>query len=170
VPLVSNVNFGPGETVPNSAIVPIGANRSVCFFANTPVEIIVDLAGWFSGSGTSLTTVVPTRLLDTRNGTGGWYGVLASGQTIDLTVGGVAGVPANAAAVVLNVTESDATGDGYLTVYPCGGDVPLASNLNFTTGDTRANLVTVRLGTGGKVCFYSFGRAAVIADITGYLT
>jgi hypothetical protein len=170
VPLVSNVNFGSGETVPNSAIVPIGANRSVCFFANTPVQIIVDLAGWFSGSGTSLTTVVPTRLLDTRNGTGGWYGVLASGQTIDLTVGGVAGVPANAAAVVLNVTESDATGDGYLTVYPCGGAVPLASNLNFTTGDTRANLVTVRLGTGGKVCFYSFGRSAVIADITGYLT
>jgi hypothetical protein len=170
VPLVSNVNFGTGQTVPNSAIVPIGANRSVCFFANTSVQIIVDLAGWFSGSGTSLTTVVPTRLLDTRNGTGGWYGVLASGQTIDLTVGGVAGVPANAAAVVLNVTVSDAAGAGYLTVYPCGGDVPLASNLNFTAGETRANLVTVRLGTGGKVCFYSFGRVAVIADITGYLT
>ncbi len=55
-------------------------------------------------------------------------------------------------------------------MYPCGGAVPLTSNLNFTIGETRANLVTVRLGTGGKVCFYSYGRAAVIADITGYLT
>jgi hypothetical protein len=30
--------------------------------------------------------------------------------------------------------------------------------------------VTVRLGADGKVCFYSYGRTAVIADITGYLS
>jgi Cysteine-rich secretory protein family len=170
VPGVSNVNFAPGQTVPNSAVVPIGANRSICFFANTPTHVIVDLAGSFSGSGTGLTTVVPARLLDTRSGTGGWLGQLGHTQTIDLPVGGKAGVPANASAVVLNVTATDASGPGYLTVYPCGGAVPLASNLNFTAGDTRANLVTVRLGTDGKVCFYSYGRTAVIADITGYLS
>jgi hypothetical protein len=170
VPLVSNVNFAPGQTVPNSAVVPIGANRSICFFANAPTHVIVDLAGAFSGSGTSLTTVVPTRLLDTRNGTGGWLGALGHTQTIDLAVGGSAGVPASAGAVVLNVTATEAGGPGYLTVYPCGGAVPLASNLNFTAGDTRANLVTVRLGTNGKVCFYSYGRTSVLADITGYLS
>ena len=170
LPLVSNVNFGAGQTVPNSAVVPIGANRSICFYASTPVQIIVDLAGSFGPTGSSLTTVMPTRLLDTRNGTGGWYGVLGNTQTIDLAVGGTAGVPASASAVVLNVTVANAAGPGYLTVYPCGGAVPLTSNLNFTIGETRANLVTVRLGTSGKVCFYSYGRAAVIADITGYLT
>lgn len=170
LPLVSNVNFGAGQTVPNSAVVPIGANRSICFFANTPTHIIVDLAGAFGGSGASLTTVVPSRLLDTRNGTGGWLGALGHTQTVDLAVGGKSGVPAGAAAVVLNVTVTNTNGPGYLTVYPCGGAVPLASNLNFTAGDTRANLVTVQLGTGGKVCFYSYGRASVIADITGYLT
>ena len=114
--------------------------------------------------------MVPTRLLDTRNGTGGWLGTLGHTQTIDLPVGGKAGVPANASAVVLNVTATDTTGAGYLTVFPCGGAVPLASNLNFTAGDTRANLVTVRLGSDGKVCFYSYGRTSVIADITGYLS
>jgi hypothetical protein len=170
VPLVSNVNFAPGQTVPNSAVVPIGSNRSICFFANTPTHVIVDLAGAFGSSGTALTTVVPTRLLDTRNGTGGWLGALGNTQTIDLAVGGTAGVPAAAAAVVLNVTATDANGPGYLTVYPCGGAVPLASNLNFTAGDTRANLVTVPLGSGGKVCFFSYGRASVLADITGYLS
>src|SRR5205823_13833953 len=112
VPLVSNVNFGPGETVPNSAIVPIGANRSICFFANTPTHVIVDLAGSFSSAGTSLTPVVPNRLLDTRNGTGGWIGLLGNGQTINLTVGGKAGVPTNTTAVVLNVTVADAAGPG----------------------------------------------------------
>jgi hypothetical protein len=164
------VNFGPGQTVPNSAVVPIGAQRSICFYANTPTHVIVDLAGSFSGSGTALTPVTPTRLLDTRNGTGGWLGTLGNTQTIDLGVGGKAGVPANASAVVLNVTATDETGPGYLTVYPCGGEVPLASNLNFTAGDTRANLVTVRLGSNGEVCFYSYGRTSVIADITGYLS
>jgi len=170
VPLVSNVNFGGGQTVPNSAVVPIGPSRAICFFANTPTHVIVDLAGAFSGSGTALTTVVPTRLLDTRNGTGGWLGTLGHTQTIDLAVAGKGGVPANASAAVLNVTATDATGPGYLTVFPCGGAVPLASNLNFTADDTRANLVTVRLGSDGKVCFYSYGRTSVIADITGYLS
>lgn len=170
VPLVSNVNFGAGQTVPNSAVVPIGANRSICFFANTPTHIIVDLAGAFSGSGTALSTVVPNRLLDTRDGTGGWLGLLGNAQTIDLEVGGKAGVPAGATAAVLNVTVAEATGPGYLTVYPCASAVPLASNLNFTAGETRANLVTVALGTGGKICFYSYGRAQVLADITGYLS
>ncbi len=170
VPMVSNVNFAPGQTVPNSAVVPIGAGRSICFFANAPTHVIVDLAGAFSGSGTALTTVVPTRLLDTRNGTGGWLGALGHTQTIDLAVGGSAGVPSGASAAVLNVTATEANGPGYLTVYPCGTAVPLASNLNFTAGDTRANLVTVRLGSNGRVCFFSYGRTSVIADITGYLS
>jgi uncharacterized protein YkwD len=170
VPLVSNVNFTAGQTVPNSAVVPLGSNKSICLFSSTPAHVIVDLSGTFGASGTALTTVVPARLLDTRSGTGGWVGVLASGQSISLPVAGVAGVPSTATGVVLNVTVTNAMSDGYLTVYPCGGAVPLASNLNFTAGQTVANLVTVRTGTNGSVCFYSFGRAAVVADITGYLT
>jgi hypothetical protein len=170
VPLSSNVNYGAGETVPNSVVVPLGANRSVCIFSSTPAHVIVDLAGSFGSSGAVLTTTVPARLLDTRAGTGGWYGVLGNTQAVDLAVAGHTGIPATAVAAVLNVTVTDATGPGYLTVYPCGGAVPLASNLNFAAGDTRANLVTVRLSGDGRVCFYSYGRAAVIADITGYLT
>jgi hypothetical protein len=170
VPLASSVNFGPGDTVPNSVVVPLGANRSVCFYSSTPAHVIVDLAGSFGNSGTVLTTTVPARLLDTRSGTGGWYGVLGHTQSVDLGVAGQAGIPSNAVAAVLNVTVTEAAGPGYLTVYPCGGAVPLTSNLNFNGGDTRANLVTVRLSADGRVCFYSYGRAAVIADITGYLT
>jgi hypothetical protein len=170
VPLVSNVNYNAGDTVPNSAIVPIGANRSICVFSSTPSHVIVDLSGSFGGSGAALTTVVPGRLLDTRAGMGGWLGALGHTQAVDLPVGGKAGVPANAVAVVLNVTVTGTQGAGYLTVYPCGGAVPLASNLNFTAGQTRANLVTVQLGANGEVCFYSYSRTAVIADITAYLT
>jgi Cysteine-rich secretory protein family len=170
VPLVSNVNYTAGQTIPNSAIVPIGANRSICVFSSTPAHVIVDLSGAFGSGGAALTPVVPARLLDTRAGTGGWFGPLGHTQAVNLGVAGRAGVPGNAVAVVLNVTVTDTLGAGYLTVYPCGGPVPVASNLNFMPGDTRANLVTVQLGANGDVCFYSYSRASVIADITGYLT
>jgi hypothetical protein len=84
-------------------------------------------------------------------------------------VGGSAGVPPGATAAVLNVTVTDTDTPGYVTVYPCGGAVPLASNLNYVAGDTRANLVAVRIGTGGKVCFFTNGHAALVADIAGYV-
>jgi hypothetical protein len=170
VPLASNVNFVAGQTVPNSAVVPLGANRSICFFSSTRTQLIIDLSGVFGGSGTALTPVVPARLLDTRNGTGGWLGQLGSSQSINLPVAGRAAVPSNTNGAVLNVTVTQALGPGYLTVYPCGGAVPTTSNLNFVAGETRANLVTIRLGAGGQICFYSYGRTAVIADIAGYLT
>ena len=45
------------------------------------------------------------------------------------------GVPAGATAV-LNLTVTEPTAAGYVTVYPCGIDAPLASNLNFSAGQT----------------------------------
>lgn len=49
---------------------------------------------------------------------------------------------------------------------------PLASNLNIPTGDTRANLVTVKVGTGGRVNFFNQagggGRTAVLHEESLY--
>jgi hypothetical protein len=57
-----------------------------------------------------------------------------------------------------------------VTVYACSGRLPLASNLNYVAGDTRANLVTVPIRADGKVCFYTNGPAAIVADIAGYVS
>ena len=54
----------------------------------------------------------PIRVLDTRDGTGGHLGRLAPGQTLDLQLGGIAGVPTNVESVDLNVTAVDETGPG----------------------------------------------------------
>jgi hypothetical protein len=170
LPLVSNVNFVAGQTVPNLTTVRIGDGRSVCVYSSVPTHVVVDLAGAYGPDGSSLTPVVPQRLLDTRSGTGGWVGVLASGQSIDLAVGGAAGIPASATGAVLNVTITDTDVAGFVTVYPCGAAVPLASNLNYVAGDTRANMVITRLGTGGKVCLYTNGHTNLIVDIAGYLS
>ena len=117
--------------------------------------------------------VVPERLLDTRPNTGdvGYQGPKpAAGQTIELTVvnAGVTKVPADASAVMLNVTGASAGADGYVTVWPCGAPRPTASNLNLRAGDTRPNLAVSKIGTGGRVCLYTLSSTHLLADVTGY--
>lgn len=168
VPLASNLNFAAGQTVPNLVTVKIGEGRSVCLYANAPTNVVVDLDGWYIGTGKTVRAVSPTRLLDTRDGSGGWLGALSAGQAIDLPVAGTAGIPSDASGVLLNVTVTAATAGGYLTVYPCGADRPLASNLNFTAGQTVSNAVAVRLGTGGSVCLYANQGVHLVADVAGY--
>ena len=92
------------------------------------------------------------------------------GRTIDLQVTTKGGVPATGATtVVLNVTVVSPTRQGYVTLYPTGAARPLASSVNFNAGFIGANLVTVRLGTGGKVRFFNAsGSTHVIADVMGY--
>ena len=74
-------------------------------------------------------------------------------------------------AVVLNVTATEPTADGYLTLYPDGQAQPASSNLNFVAGQTIPNLVTVPVGADGAVdIFNQFGNVHVVADIFGYFT
>ena len=74
-------------------------------------------------------------------------------------------------AVALNVTvvegENPAVGGGFVTVYPCGTR-PDASNVNFTPGQTIANSVIAPVSAGGDICFYVYGTAHLLADVSGY--
>lgn len=74
-------------------------------------------------------------------------------------------------AVVLNVTVTQPSSFGFLTVYPDSQGQPLASNLNWVAGQTVANLVIVPV-VNGNVDFYngSTGTVHVIADLAGYFT
>jgi hypothetical protein len=109
----------------------------------------------------------PVRVFDTR--VDGDAGYVCPGQTITKTIGGQAGVPVNALAVVLNVTGVLAGGEGFVSVYPNGAGRPTASSLNFTQANQqRPNLVIVPLGTNGQVNFYSQGGVHLIADVAGY--
>ena len=79
----------------------------------------------------------------------------------------VPGLPAGATAVAMNVTATNPSADSYLTVYP-GTTRPTASNLNFTLGQTIANMVQVPLNPDGTVTIYNrFGTVNVIADLVG---
>ncbi len=111
------------------------------------------------------TGVTPVRLLDTREGGGPKPGPAA---TIDVQVTGVGGVPATATAVVMNVTGTEATADGFVTVYPFGETRPLASSNNLIVGGTKANLSTVKIGAEGKVRLFTQSGAHLVVDLLGY--
>ena len=59
-------------------------------------------------------------------------------------------VPSGATAVALNVIVKP-TANGHITVFPCGVDVPLASNLNYLAGDVIANNVIAPIGSDGSI-------------------
>jgi serine protease len=112
-----------------------------------------------------------TRLLDTRNGTGVLTaGPLGAGGTLQLQVSGRGGVPTTgAAAVVVNLTVTGGSANGFLTAYPSGVTRPGVSSINFVAGSTRANIATVTLGSGGKVAiFNAAGSVSVLVDVVGY--
>ena len=116
-------------------------------------------------------SLIPSRLLDTRVGNGAPQARVAASGTVGLQVTGRGGVPATGvAAVVVNVTVTGPSASGFITVYPSGTSQPTASNLNFTAGQTIPNLVTVKLGTDGKIDLRnnSAGSAHLIADVAGY--
>ena len=96
-----------------------------------------------------------------------------SGSAYALQVTGNGGVPSDGvSAVALNVTVTETeAGDygGFVTVYPCGTR-PDASNLNFTPGQTIPNAVIAPVSADGKVCFYVYGKAHLLADVSGYFT
>jgi hypothetical protein len=115
--------------------------------------------------------VNPDRILDTRNGIGvTGHAALGQGGVVKVQVAGANGVPTNANAVTLNVTEASNSKGGYLTAYPDGTDRGLPSSVNFqpTTG-ALANEITVKLGVDGAVDIYNLaGVTDVVADLEGY--
>ncbi len=57
-----------------------------------------------------------------------------------------------------------------MTAWPAGEARPVTSNLNVPPGDTRPNLVIVKVGAGGRVSFYNdAGTVDLIADVAGWV-
>jgi hypothetical protein len=94
----------------------------------------------------------------------------AGGTVTEFTINGRAGVPAVASAVFLNVAAVSPNGPGYLTVFPCGIDPPLAANVNYNGGDVAANAVLTKVGVGGKVCVFSLAGTDLVVDVKGYVS
>jgi hypothetical protein len=169
-PDASNLNFVAGQTVPNAVIAPVSASGQVCLYVYGRAHLIVDVSGYFP-TGEGINTVTPYRLTDTRGGTKAGSANGTAGPLV-VNVLNRGGLPASGVgAVALNVTvdqgEAPTVGGGFVTVYPCGAR-PDASNLNFAAGQTIPNAVVAPVSPGGDVCFYVYGRAHLIVDVSAY--
>lgn len=146
--------------------------------AGITAAVIVAAAGTaFATTGSASTAsdytpISPVRVLDTRNNIGVTkVGPVSAGGTVKVTLAGSNGVPADVTGAVLNVTAVGATGNGYLTVYPDGSQMPATSNVNYGTGGVVANEATVAV-TDGAVDIHVSGKGTVsiVVDLAGYYT
>jgi hypothetical protein len=119
-----------------------------------------------------LNTVFPCRIVDTRNAPGPYGGpALQANATRTFLLAGQCGVPASARSVAVNLTITQPSSGGHLSAFPSCASVPLASTLNFSAGQTRANNAVLPLGTGGAISINSAfpsGTAHFILDVTGW--
>jgi hypothetical protein len=123
-----------------------------------------------STSTTGLTALTPVRLLDTRTGLAA-MGPVPAGATVKLPATDAPDEPPpTVGAVVLNVTVTQPTRAGWVSVFPDGTSRPATSNVNFPAGATVANLVVAPVGSDGSVDLYngSGGTIQVIADIPAW--
>jgi hypothetical protein len=116
----------------------------------------------------------PVRLLDTRPG-GNCDSVTTpitagtSITTLARTTCESITIPATAQAVVGNLTVINQTSQtGYLTIYPDGQTVPVASNMIYGPGQVLSNNFTVGLSGAGNFNVFGERTIHVVVDISGY--
>ncbi len=164
-PLASSANFVAFQTAANAVVARIGTGGKVTIFNSSGTShLIADVAGWHASAreaGSAFTPVAPVRLLDSRT-------TRAVGPGGTVRVPEAVARPATHTAVALNVTATEPSTGGFLTVHPSGTTLPLASNLNVVAGQTRANFVAVKLADGAVDIYNSSGTTHVVVDLLGY--
>jgi hypothetical protein len=195
VPATSSLNFAAGQVVANSQVLGVGPDGAIVVTAYLDgaadgVDVVVDVTGWFAPDRT-FHPVAPQRLIDTRVAGTAPAAPVTAGQVYLAKIDALADLPRGfVGAVALNITVTQPTAEGFLTVWPLadttiatpGHGQPATSFVNFAAGQTVANTVVVGLGTGvtdvngdnesdvsGAIgLLVNAGTAHVVVDVTGW--
>jgi hypothetical protein len=170
-PLVSVLNTRRDRPVANSAIIQLGASGTIELYENVPGDLVVDVTGAFVAADSShagrFVPVATRRLVDTRE-PGPFAGALPVRG--ELTVPLPDGVPADAAALAVNVTSVGETTPGFLSGRPAGTPLQVTSFLN-TNGSGQAVAATTILPVSPSgITLYSNGGGHVVVDFLGWFT
>jgi hypothetical protein len=175
MPGTSTVNPSVGRVTANLVLARVSPTGTVCFFSNVDVDLVVDVVGYISPAAPNqFTPSVPFRFTDTRDvlrpavNAGQAGSPLAASQTVTVQMAGVRGIAPNAHAISANITVVDAAAPGFVTAYPCGGQIPTVSNVNYDVGVAVASAAELPLSPGGAICIYSSASAHVIIDVNGW--
>ncbi len=177
-PATSTINFPLGDPRANNITSPLnndgGVNLTYKAGSGQQTHFILDVTGYFLNNNTGQTynVLTPFRVLDTRFGTG-LANKFQANANRTFQVAGVGTIPASAKAITGNLTVTGQNGAGFVTLATDPPPTnPATSTINFPSGDTRANGVTVKLSTAGTLsAVYKAppGRSThLILDVTGY--
>jgi hypothetical protein len=174
LPLTSTLNSIDGRTKAVAAIVPAGANGSVCAFSTNDTEIVLDINGYFvtatTPSALSFYPLTPCRLVDTRSATAplGGPSLAASSERTFPVLSSPCNVPLAAKAYSLNFTAVPKGNLGFLSTWPAGQSQPLVSTLNAGTGAITANAAIVPAGSNGDISVFVTNESDLVIDLNGY--
>jgi hypothetical protein len=174
LPNVSALNYTAGVNIANEIVAPLSDTGEVCIFTSGAAHIIVEVVG-FVDANSPTTPVTPARYLDTRaagatfDGDDQRGGRTTAGGQVTLKVTDRGDVPADAVAVIANVTAVNPDGKGFVTVHPCEPTPPNASSLNYVDGVNRANELIASVDADGEICLFTSTATDLIVDIVGYV-
>lgn len=131
------------------------------------VRLPVPPTGTIDTSASSFTAITPARLYDSRTVRAAPH---PAHDIVDLKIAGWDGVPANATAVALNVTITEAVDAGYVQVLPTlRPSLGRSANLNIEfPAQTLPNFSITPVGQGGNVSIYMPGGGHLVVDVLGY--
>ncbi|MEZ0096248.1 hypothetical protein [Streptacidiphilus sp. EB129] len=173
-PAFSTLNFSPGHDVANLVTVPVSPSPDQTGVAGLEVynhlgtvDIVLDVLGYYMTPGQTQTTyrytpVQPTRVLDTRH-----LGPLGPGaqRTVQLT--SMPGIPADASALLVNLTATNASTRSYLTAAPTGAAYT-TSTVNYEPGKDISNQAVVPVSNGSITVHNNGGSVDAVLDVVGY--
>ncbi len=176
----ATINYQGSETINLVVVTPIDANGRFTLKATTAVDVIVDVAGWYTdppaGSpGTALATVTPARIVDTRYSSGTCFpscGKLAAQSQVRYEVRGHGGIAADATAVVGFITLVDPAGTGFLRVNPVGSGTGTtgSATMNYNNGDSGGIMIMVPIASDGTITMAASSATHMVLDVTGYFS
>jgi uncharacterized repeat protein (TIGR01451 family) len=167
--LTGTISASAKGTLSNTATVTAPGGVTDANLANNSATDTDTLAG----VGLGFFTLAPCRVVDTRNPGAPIGGPVMQGQeTRTFVMAGHCGIPSTARALSLNVTVTQPSAAGYVTLFPAGQPVPPTSSINYAAGRTRANNAIISLDPGGRMAAFAGQPAGttvhVIVDVNGY--
>jgi len=168
MPTASSNNYASDETRANGATLSLGADGNLALFTSQGVHVIVDVSGEFypTSSATSgrYFPLTPFRHIDTRT----TATPLSPNGTRNIPL--PANVPADATAMAVMLTITDAPTAGFVTAYPAGTDQPFTSALNTDKAHQIRTATQIVPVTAQGMNVFSVAGGNIIIDVVGYFS
>ena len=192
---VTSISFVKGDVIANNVTVGLADDGSLSAVyratSGAGIDVVFDITGYFTPDTSGATLKIlgtPGRVLDTRATNAYWTNIGLAGPfksrvVRTFKVAGASGigwtsssqgVPVGARGVIGNLTVTNPTSDGFVSIGPSMTTNPATSNVNVKSKVTRANGLAVALSGSGTLAAVWVGKAGssadVIFDVTAYFT